>query len=990
MIKQGKTDIFYVLNSRFPTVKAHGLQVAKNCEAFELNGAKVTLIVPIRKQQKEFRGIDAFESYGIKKRFRIVRLPSLDVVWLGLNSKFFFALQQSMFALLVFFYLVGKKGIVYSRDRFTLYFLSFFRENLFWEVHQFPEHIDSLVYRRLLSHVTGLVVITAGLKKKFVEHGFPAEKILVAPDGVDLEEFNIELSKEQCRAELGLPANAKIIGYVGQLRTLGMDKGVDTLIEAFALLCQKNPNALLVIVGGDEHDLKVYKKFTADRHLGDREVLYTGRKNHNLIPKYLRAFDIAVMPFPFTEHFAYYMSPLKLFEYMAAGKPIIASDLPAVREILNQENSLLVKPNSRDELVQAMEYLIGHPDNAERIARKAYSDAGGYSWRERCGRIQDFIISKIARAMDHRVSAPMTHLEQLEKSLGSLEGKKILDLGAGPGSFLIECARRGYDAVGLEIAEHKIKYAHGKALEAGVQIDVRQGRAEQLPFQDDSFDFINASELVEHAEEPDAVLAEIHRILKTGGQAYVSVHNRFGFRDAHFKMYGLNWMPRWLGERYLLLLKKHKEYHPLSGRQRISEMNYYTFGRFRELARGKGFNVVDMRREKLKRRLLLPPVFYRMLRFFYFNTFHVFLTKPIKPLGHLAIGYLTYDTDPRAGWGRYANDLISSARKLGAKTVVLKERRDDLGGVVVLRRGIDLFGSVFNTAWHLKNCDIVHALDVYPYGIIAWLANIFINKKLIITAQGTYSIAPFSNWKTRWLSIAACGEADRMTSVSRFTAGKLLEKSGGKDIKVIPHGIDLGKFSLAHRPGKSRFMLSVGALKFRKGYHISIPAFAEAKKKIADLKYVIVGNQKDSGYYKSLQNLAEVSGVRGSVEFVAGITDGQLRELYQAAELFLLTSVNQGNHAEGFGLVFLEAAAAGLPCVGTLGNGIEDAVNDGHNGVLVPQGQVYATADAIVRILGHKNVWQKMSQASKDWAQEHELSGVIQKYSNLYREIFAP
>ena len=391
MDPEKKLDIFYILNSRFPTIKAYGLQVAKTCEGFKKNGARVRLIIPIRKRHKEIKGIDTFDLYGIKEKFRLIKLPSLDVAWIGLNTKIFFAIQQGTFALLTLIYLIGKKGTIYSRDNFSLYFLSFVRKNIYWEVHQFPEHIHSFMYKRLLAHVSGIVVITEGLKKKFLEHGIPEAKILVAHDGVDLEEFTIMNSQGQCRDELRLPRDKKIIGYVGQLRTLGMDKGINALIEACDLLRKKRFDCLMVIVGGDEQDLEFYKKEAADRHIPETELLFTGRKEHRLIPKYLKAFDVTTMPFPYNDHFAFYMSPLKLFEYMASGRPIIASDLPSVREVLNDNNAFLTQPGSVEQLVQAIEHAVDFPDQAVVRAQKALIDIRHYTWVKRCDKIIQFI-----------------------------------------------------------------------------------------------------------------------------------------------------------------------------------------------------------------------------------------------------------------------------------------------------------------------------------------------------------------------------------------------------------------------------------------------------------------------------------------------------------------------------------------------------------------------------------------------------------------------
>ena len=346
----------------------------------------------------------------------------------------------------------------------------------------------------------------------------------------------------------------------------------------------------------------------------------------------------------------------------------------------------------------------------------------------------------------------------------------------------------------------------------------------------------------------------------------------------------------------------------------------------------------------------------------------------------MKIAYLTNNLDPKNGWGRYASDLIYGVKNAGHEVVILKEEDDGLEGMPILKRGLGVFSSALRIRKFIKNCDIIHALDGYPYGIIAWVANIFLRKKLIITVQGTYSIAPFYNIKTKYLAKLACKSADLVIAISNYTKNELLKQTKLKRVEVVNHGIDFDKFYKERGVSNENYILSVGALKPRKGYHISIPAFALAKKQFPNLKYKIVGSQKDRNYF---EKLPKVQGV----EFLTGITDEKLGELYSRAQRFILTSVNERHHFEGFGLVFLEAAASGLPIIGTLGNGIEDAVKDGYNGFLVPQNDIEKTADTMTEIIQDQNKLQEMSSASYQWARQHDLPNMINNYLALYNQI---
>ena len=380
-------DIFYILNSRFPTIKAYGLQVAKTCEGLKNSGASVRLIVPVRKRHREIKGISPFKLYGIKDQFRLIKLPSLDFSWLHLDNKFFFVLQQTTFALLALAYMIfsGKRGIIYSRDQFSLFILSFFRKNLFWEVHTFPEHITSRFYGRLLNKLSGIVVISKGLKNKFIESGYSAEKVLLAPDAIDLDEFNIPETYEQAKTKLHFPSDKKIVLYVGHLFEW---KGADVLVGAARFT---NPDVQIVIGGGTEQDVANLKKMDQT----DR-VRFEGFVKFYDLPLYLRAADVLVLPNKKDNGISeFYTSPLKLFAYMASGKPIISSDLPSLRELVDEESVFFVESNNPQALAEAISNVFGNPSEAERRAHKALELVASHSWRNRGGRILNFVQQRI-------------------------------------------------------------------------------------------------------------------------------------------------------------------------------------------------------------------------------------------------------------------------------------------------------------------------------------------------------------------------------------------------------------------------------------------------------------------------------------------------------------------------------------------------------------------------------------------------------------------
>ena len=226
-----------------------------------------------------------------------------------------------------------------------------------------------------------------------------------------------------------------------------------------------------------------------------------------------------------------------------------------------------------------------------------------------------------------------THFENLLQLIPDLKRQRILDIGSGRGKFLIDATIRGVQCSGLEFNPAYIEQTYRLAKEQGAAVSVTQGAAEQLPFADASFDFINMSEVFEHVDDPARVMHEVYRVLVTGGAAYVSVPNRFALRDPHFHIYGVNWVPRRYAARYLSLFKKHKQYTREAGRQRLDEMHYRTYHAARRLFEHGGFTVTDIREKKIRSSIhnhffsSAVVMLYWCVRPWYFDSFHFLLMK---------------------------------------------------------------------------------------------------------------------------------------------------------------------------------------------------------------------------------------------------------------------------------------------------------------------------------------------------------------------------
>ena len=218
-------------------------------------------------------------------------------------------------------------------------------------------------------------------------YGISSDRLLVSPDGVDLKIFDIAISKIDARAKLGLPREGKFLLYSGSLQTMLMEKGIDVIFLALSTLPF---DVRLLVVGGTADDIAPYAACVRSLGVEDR-VTFIPRVPRATLALYQKVADVLLMPFPFTTHYAYYMSPLKLFEYMASCRPIVATDLPSMRSVLDDTSALFIPPSDAMALARGIKRLLSDNEFSERIAGEAYRRVQQYSWDKRARNIIQFI-----------------------------------------------------------------------------------------------------------------------------------------------------------------------------------------------------------------------------------------------------------------------------------------------------------------------------------------------------------------------------------------------------------------------------------------------------------------------------------------------------------------------------------------------------------------------------------------------------------------------
>jgi len=380
-------ELLFIANLRLPTEKAYGVQIAKMCETFALQGLEVTLLYPFR--DNHIRD-ELCSYYSVRTNFKIKRIWAPDFYFSGRLDKIAVNIKGVISALLLSFYAVVQKAdIIYSRDEWPLYFLSFFNKKIVFEAHNFSD-ARIFFYRRFLARNLKVVTISESLRGKFLNIGFSADNVLVAHDGVDMNEFDIQISKEEARKKLSLSQDSKIVMYTGHLFEW---KGVYSLLETarnFQFLVsnfQERDAVLFIFVGGMDYDIKKFR----EKARGLKNVLILGHKSHKEIPVYLKAADVLTLPNSAKDKVYLNTSPVKLFEYMASGCPIVASNLPSIAEVLNDQNSILVNPNKPGDLDRGIGRILSEPDLGFQLSKKAMEDVKNYTWERRVKNILSFV-----------------------------------------------------------------------------------------------------------------------------------------------------------------------------------------------------------------------------------------------------------------------------------------------------------------------------------------------------------------------------------------------------------------------------------------------------------------------------------------------------------------------------------------------------------------------------------------------------------------------
>lgn len=377
-------SLLYLSYGNLPSKMAHTIQVAKMAQAlsqklddFELvTGGDI--LSTMKGMDSEFR-----DWYGLHCNFRVVRLP------VHIRAKYPFPQnyqRKRYFKLAVLYACLKSPSLVYTRTVNIVEPLLKIGIPVLWERHE-PLNDplgEKSPYRNFFTNknLVGVVTISPRLAENYIQYDLSPEKILVAHSAVDSISFLPYQAKDSARQKVSLPQDAKIVLYSGHLYEY---KGIPTILETASLM----PEYKFVLVGGWAEDINKVKEACKNTNLDNVHIV--GHVPQSELATYLYAADVLLLPTSKHWKLGETTSPLKLFEYMFAKRPIVASALPTIMTVLrDRENALLVEPDNAFSFKKAITDLFENPTLANAITEHAFEEVQSFTWDSRAERVLQF------------------------------------------------------------------------------------------------------------------------------------------------------------------------------------------------------------------------------------------------------------------------------------------------------------------------------------------------------------------------------------------------------------------------------------------------------------------------------------------------------------------------------------------------------------------------------------------------------------------------
>ncbi len=369
--------IAYVFDRPLPARETDSEQAMQTLAAFARQGAEVCLVLPDRSEASS--SAELAKHYHVSGDFELERVagPRFDP---ALTRKYWHARRALELPV------VATADVVYTRNFPALFALARSRQKFAYETYRpWPDQFPALrpFFRSAMAKPSflGAVLHSRFARDRYAALGVDPGRLLVAHNGHDPSQFLTRPAQAELRAELNLPLDRKVVLYTGHIN---LTKGLDTVLG----MARRLPRVSFVLVGSEGNGLV---EALARRH---ENVSIVAWQPFARVARYLMAADVLLQP---PSHVPLKLVgntvlPMKLFLYLAAGRPIVAPDLPDMREVLTHDgNALLVPPGDTAAAAEAVARIIEEPGLGERLGAEAKKTAAGLTWDARAERILAFL-----------------------------------------------------------------------------------------------------------------------------------------------------------------------------------------------------------------------------------------------------------------------------------------------------------------------------------------------------------------------------------------------------------------------------------------------------------------------------------------------------------------------------------------------------------------------------------------------------------------------
>ncbi len=370
--------MYYVVNARLPNKKAYSIQIAKMCEAFVEAGVDLTLVIPRTRASRV--SLKQFHDLRVEVPTHI--LPGVD--WYA-GGRIPFFLSSLVFMLMSAIFLVakrvrGERAVVYTidMDSFSYARLPLWGLPVFAEMHTGKS--NTFENRSFFRKAAGVIATNVHNDPRANGMELPNLNLIIEPNGVDLSLYREVKGKEEARDLLHVPHDKKVALYLGRLLDW---KGLEVLTD----LAREMPDIALYVVGGN---IVEWEKTVGT--VVPENLIIAGESESSEVPLWLAAADALLMlGTKHSEESFRHTTPMKVYEYMAARRPVVAAATPALKSFIAEGDVYWYTPDDAHALAEGVRRALESTDEA--MLERARAIAEQHSWAKRAERILAFIHS---------------------------------------------------------------------------------------------------------------------------------------------------------------------------------------------------------------------------------------------------------------------------------------------------------------------------------------------------------------------------------------------------------------------------------------------------------------------------------------------------------------------------------------------------------------------------------------------------------------------